>query len=52
LQLTRGTKIVLHMKKDQFEYLETKRIKDLVKRHSEFIMASPSWSKAFGEPNL
>jgi molecular chaperone HtpG len=36
-KLTRGTKIILHMKKDQLEYLETKRIKDLVKKHSEFI---------------
>jgi len=33
----RGTRIVLHMKEDQQEYLEERRLKDLVKKHSEFI---------------
>jgi molecular chaperone HtpG len=35
--LTRGTKIVLSLKEDQQEFLEERRLKDLVKKHSEFI---------------
>jgi molecular chaperone HtpG len=35
--IARGTKIVLHMKEDMTEYLEERRLKDLVKKHSEFI---------------
>jgi molecular chaperone HtpG len=35
--LKRGTRIVLHMKEDMSEYLEEQRVKDLVKKHSEFI---------------
>jgi len=35
--LKRGTSIVLHLKDDQIHFAEERQIKDLVKKHSEFI---------------
>ena len=35
--LTRGTRIVLQLKEDMQEYLEETKLKELVKKHSEFI---------------
>lgn len=36
-KITRGTKITLHLKEDQMENIEERKLKDLVKKHSEFI---------------
>jgi len=35
--LGRGTKIVLYMKEDQAEYNDEKKVKEIVKKHSQFI---------------
>jgi molecular chaperone HtpG len=35
--MTRGTKIILQLKEDQQEFIEERKVKDLIKKHSEFI---------------
>merc|ERR1712087_819930 len=36
-EVKRGTKAICYLKEDQSEFLEERRLKDLVKKHSEFI---------------
>ena len=36
-KVARGTRITLQLKPDNLEFLEEKRLKDLIKKHSEFI---------------
>ncbi|KAJ5191437.1 heat shock protein 90 [Penicillium cinerascens] len=36
-QLGRGSKIILHLKDEQMDYLQESRIKEVVRKHSEFI---------------
>merc|ERR1712060_626259 len=36
-EVKRGTKVICYLKEDQPEFLEERRLKDLVKKHSEFI---------------
>jgi len=36
-ELKRGSKIVLYMKEDQADFIEEKKVKEVVKKHSQFI---------------
>jgi len=35
--LGRGTMLILHMKEDQMEFLEEQRLREIIKKHSDFI---------------
>ncbi|RDY03129.1 Heat shock protein 83, partial [Mucuna pruriens] len=47
-QLSKGTKITLFLKDDQLKYLEETKIKDLVKKHSQFI-SKPTYHYNYNE---
>jgi len=36
-EVKRGSKVVLYMKEDQAEFIEEKKVKEVVKKHSQFI---------------
>ena len=36
-RINRGTKVILTLKEDQLETIEERKVKDLIKKHSEFI---------------
>jgi len=36
-EVPRGTKIILYLREDMTEYLEEKKLKDIIKKHSQFI---------------
>merc|ERR1712126_747488 len=35
--LVRGTKIILNMKEDQLDFLDEKKLQEIIKKHSQFI---------------